>query len=164
MRTATTTLLLLAAFSAPLAAQGLPDDTVAPRLRQRIEENFRAAARDELGLTDDQADKVFAVGVRYASRRRDLEAAHRGLNELLAGELRPGVAANNGTITRALDSIAALQVTQARLFGDEQRDLAAILTPVQRGQLYRMRSRLADRITTLREERMQRRPGMLRRP
>ncbi len=164
MRATTTTLLLLAAFSGPLAAQGIPDDTVAPRLRQRIEANFRVAAREELGLTDDQADKVFAVGVRYASRRRDLEAAHRGQNELLAGELRPGVAANTTAITRALDSIAALQVMQARLFGDEQRDLAAILTPVQRGQLYRMRARLADRIMQLREERVQRRPGVLRRP
>lgn len=161
MRT-TTLLLCLAVVAAPLAAQGLPDDTVAPQLRARIEANFRAAARTELGLTDDQADKVFTIGVRYASRRRDLEAAHRGMNELLAGELRPGVAANNGAIVRALDSIGALQVTQAKLFGDEQRDLAAILTPVQRGQLYRMRARLADRIMTLREERGQRRQGALR--
>ena len=159
----TATLLFLAAISGPLAAQGLPDDTVAPRLRARIEANFRAAAREELGLTDDQADKVFAIGVRYASRRRDLEAAHRGQNELLGGELRPGVAANSAAITRALDSIAALQVTQAKLFGEEQRDLAAVLTPVQRGQLYRMRARLADRIMTLREERA-RRSGVLRRP
>ena len=61
--------------------------------------------------------------------------------------------------------VAREQIIQTvAFFGDEQRDLAAILTPVQRGQLYRMRARLADRITTLREERMQRRPGMLRRP
>jgi len=161
MRT-TQFLFCLVVVAAPLAAQTLPDDTVAPRLRARIEANFRATAREELGLTDDQADKVFAVGVRYASRRRDLEAAHRGMNELLAGELRPGVAANTGAITRALDSIAALQVMQAKLFGDEQRDLAAIISPVQRGQLYRMRARLADRIMTLREERAQRRGGALR--
>lgn len=161
MRT-TPFLFCLVVVAAPLAAQTLPDDTVAPRLRARIEANFRATAREELGLTDDQADKVFAVGVRYASRRRDLEAAHRGMNELLAGELRPGVAANTGAITRALDSIAALQVMQAKLFGDEQRDLAAIISPVQRGQLYRMRARLADRIMTLREERAQRRGGALR--
>jgi hypothetical protein len=158
---------LLLAPASQLQAQATAGDSTAPLMRQRIETRFREVAREEMGLTDDQADRAFAIQLRYVDRRHDLELAHRGVSVQLASQLRPGVAADPNAVTRAIDSIGALQVAQARLFGEEQRELSTFLTPVQRAQLYQLRARINARVMDVIRERQERgagRRGMLRRP
>jgi hypothetical protein len=126
-------------------------------LQGRIERNFIARANEELGLTDAQSTKLVDAQRRFADRRRLMERETRRLNEVLAGELRPGIAANERVVTTTLDSLGTLRVHYAQLFREEQRELGTFLTPVQRAQLYRMRERMMGTVADMREQRQGRR-------
>jgi hypothetical protein len=159
--------LFVLGTTAPLSAQGTPADSAAPRMRQRIETRFRQVMREQLGLSEDLSNRVLAIEARYVDRRRGIALMHQDVSGMLAAQLRPGVAADPAVVTRALDSLGTLQVTQARLFAEEQRELAPILTPVQRAQLYQLRARINARVEDVMQDRRDRamgRRGMARRP
>ena len=125
-------------------------------LQGRIERTFIARANEELGLTEAQSTRLLEVERRIAERRRSIEGATRRLNEVLANELRPGIAANERVVTTTLDSLTVLRVSYAQIFRDEQRELSGFLTPVQRAQFYRMRERMMGRVAQMREDRPKR--------
>ena len=163
--------LLIALFvlgtTPTLSAQATPADSAAPLMRQRIEARFRQVMQEQLGLSEELSNRVLAVELRYVDRRRAIGLMHQDVSGMLAAQLRPGVAADQGVVTRSLDSLGTLQVTQARLFAEEQHELAAILTPVQRAQLYQLRARINARVDDVMRDRQDRamgRRGMVRRP
>lgn len=133
-------------------------------LQGQIERNFITRADEELGLTDAQSTKLVEVERRIADRRRTIERNTRQLNEVLANELRPGIAANERVVTTTLDSLGVLRVGYAKVFQDEQRELSSFLTPVQRAQFYRMRERMIGRAAEVREDRRGRQPQPPRQP
>jgi hypothetical protein len=67
--------------------------------------------------------------------------------------MRPGVAANQDSVARLLDALAANHVARDRLEQQEQDELSQFLTPVQRTQLLFMRQQLQQRIQTILEGR-----------
>src|SRR6478736_5231458 len=77
-------------------------------LQGRIEQNFIARANEELGLTEAQSTRLVEVERKIAERRRLIERETRRLNEALASELRPGIAANERVVTTTLDSLGTL--------------------------------------------------------
>lgn len=166
MRSLYLSVALLAGLTGGLGAQEHPAapaasaDSLSP-VRQRIRNNFRAVAKEELGLTDAQSDHVLQIQLDATRRRQALETEQRRLNQSLAAQLRPGVAADPNSVKRIMDSLTALHLAQGRLFGDQQNELATFLTPIQRAQLYRLEARLYARIGDIMERRQQRaaRPG-----
>ena len=127
-------------------------------LQGRIERNFIARANEELGLTEAQSTRLVEVERRIADRRRLIERETRRLNQAIANELRPGIAANERVVTTTLDSLGVLRVNYATVFKDEQRELSAFLSPVQRAQFYRMRERMIGRVAEVRDDRQKREP------
>lgn len=77
----------------------------------------------------------------------------RRLQDALDGELRPGVAANADSVSRMIDRMGQNRVAYAESFRDEMRDLAPVLSPIQRGQYLIMRDRLLQRIRELQDNR-----------
>jgi hypothetical protein len=152
MRSWLVIVLLGAAAGAPLAAQR-PGALPRQALQQRIEALFVQRVTEELGLTPAQAEKLRGTAVRMFQRRRGIEAETRRLNQLLAGQLRPGVAADQDSVAHLTDSLIALRVDYARLYQDEEAELARYLTPVQRAQYYVLRERLLQRIQDARQAR-----------
>jgi hypothetical protein len=73
------------------------------------------------------------------------------MRQALNGQLRPGIAANADSVGKLVDAISAARVSYARLIQDEMRELATVLDPVQRGQLFLMRDRLLQRVQEMRE-------------
>lgn len=135
----------------PLAAQ----DTQRVRLlRQEIEQRFATQLRQELGLSEEQEGKVRGILATYGERRRGLEVREQMLRRALAGQLRPGIAARPDSVDRLVDGIGALRVVHAQTLQEELRELATILTPVQRGQLFLLRDRLLQRAQEVRDARM----------
>jgi len=148
--------LVLGAF--PLMAQDdgeLEAGGRALRLRQLIEERFTARVKEELGLTDPQASKMREVVGGYFAKRRALEADERRLRQSLAGELRPGVAANKDNVARLTDQLLELKVRNAQSYRDEVRDLSGFLDPVQVAQFLILSEPLLDRIREVRQDRDQ---------
>lgn len=142
-------LLLICAvlFAAPLNAQDAPADPGrAGELRRLIEERFTARVQEELGLTDQQSSRLREVVWQYFAKRRAMEAEERRLRQALAGELRPGVAANSDNVARLTDQLLDVKLRYVQSYKDELRDQSAFLDPIQRAQYIILRERLLDRI------------------
>jgi hypothetical protein len=88
-------------------------------------------------------------------KRRQLEDQEQLYRQAMAAQLRPGVAANRDSVSRLIDRLLALRISYAESFRQEDRELAAYLDPVQRGQFLVMRERLLERVQRARDERLQ---------
>jgi hypothetical protein len=149
-------LALAALFLAPpLSAQNQdPDEPQrAEQLRQQVEGRFAERVRERLQLSDDQMTRLRGTARTYGARRRELADRERGIRAALAEQLRPGVAANQDSVSRLTDALVALRDSHAHTLRDENRELSEYLTPVQRSQLFVMRERLMRRAREIRAER-----------
>jgi hypothetical protein len=140
-----------------LAAPGLRAQVLdsgpdrAGMLRRRIEDRFAGRVQEDLGLTDAQAGKMRETVGGWFLKRRALEEEDRRLRQELAGELRPGVAANKDNVARLTDQLLDLKIRYAETYKDEVKELAGYLDPVQRAQYLIARERLLDRIRSAQE-------------
>ena len=123
------------------------------QLRAQIEERFAQRVKVELGLTDQQMDKLRAAVRADRDRRIHVQDHERDLRVAIADQLRPGIAANQDSLARLEDGLVQNHVARVQLEQQEQRELAQFLTPVQRARLLTMRQMLMQRIQTIREGR-----------
>jgi LTXXQ motif family protein len=137
----------------PLAAQELADDPRASDLRRQIEERFTARVKEELALTDQQTTRMKSTVRDWFLKRRDMEEENRRLREAMAGQLRPGVAANKDSVAKLTDAMLELKVRYAQSFKDEIKEMSGYLDPVQRAQFMVLRERLIERVREVREQR-----------
>ena len=134
------------------------------RLRQQVEERWGRMVQQELQLNDQQMDRVRAATRPHQDRRRDLGRRRMDLERGIQGQMQPGVAANQDSLSRMLDAMGHLRVEDAQ--SDEQlnRDLN-FLTPVQRARFFMMSRRFEERLREIRERRMGGEPmPMMQRP
>ena len=159
MRTIAFLMAVSLGVPALLSAQDTIGDPVrAARLREMVELRFGERMREELGLSDDQANRVRVALGGLAAKRRGMEQDERRLRQALAHQLRPGVAANPDSVAKLVDALTTHRVAYAQTFRDEMRELSTILNPVQRGQYLMMRDRLMQRITELQQGRQEQGP------
>jgi hypothetical protein len=138
------------AVAAPYRGQGPQmGGARAERLRAQIEERFAQRVKAQLGLTDAQMDKLRASMRADRDRRLQVRDQELDLRRALAEQMRPGVAANQDSVARLLDALAANHVARDRLEEQQQQELSQFLTPVQRTQLLFMRQQLQQRIQTI---------------
>ena len=153
------------ALAPTLVAQdstGPPDSTNRERLQQEIERRFGQRVQHALGLTGDQAGRLRATEERFRQRRREVMRRQLDLRFALAGQMRPGQAANADSVRRLMDGMQANRGELFRLEQDQDREMAGYLTPVQRAQYQMIRERLMRRLAELRRERgMGRGQGMM---
>ena len=135
-----------------LAAQVRPNRGA---LLQDINQRFANQVIKEMGLSADQVPRFRKIVVAWADKRSALEGEEQRLRVALMNEFRPGVAANPDSASRFVDALNENRVEYAVTFRDEMRELAPILTPVQRGQFQVARDRLLQRV----KDALQQRPG-----
>jgi hypothetical protein len=138
--------LLLSPFA--LAGAQRTDSTAAraDSLRHQIEERFASKAQEKLGLTNEQTAKLRATSQQFGTRRSELRARGHRLREALAGQLKPGVAANQDSVAKLTDAMIELRLAEAQVARNEIKEQSKYLNPVQRAQLYVMRERFAHRV------------------
>jgi LTXXQ motif family protein len=151
MRKALLFLVGTALLAAPAAAQQPDAGGRATELRRRIEDRFAARVQEALGLDDKQAVRLREVVGSYFVKRRALEAEERRIRQDLAGELRPGVAADKDHVARLTDQLLDNKVRYVQSYQDEMKELATFLDPVQRAQFLIMRERLLEQIRRAQE-------------
>lgn len=165
-----TWLVLFAVALAPaLTAQGHPDVEVADsvraqRMRAQVERRFAELVQRQIQLTPDQATKLQATHERFASRRWPLMERQRNLRWALDDQMQPGVAADADSVRKLMDGLQAGRAELLRIEQEEDREMAAYLTPVQRARLQIMRQRFMDRVRDLQRERRGGMGGQRRRP
>jgi hypothetical protein len=138
-------LLGLLLIAVPVHAQDEADPARADSLRTIIQERFARQVVQQLGLTQDQADRLRRTALNWFAERRTLEIRERRLKLALAGQMRPGVAADQDSVARLTDALLTLKIQQVQTYRDELKDMS-YLTPVQRAQFFLMRERLLEAI------------------
>lgn len=158
-------MLLLAGglTTSALHAQVEEDSRRGDSLRAIIQERFARSVQEQLGLSQDQAEKMRVTSMTWFARRRNLELQERRLRVALAGQMRPGVPANQDSVARLTDALLSLKVAQVETYRDELREMS-YLTPVQRAQFFILRDRLLRRIEEVREQQDTAPPRLRRRP
>ncbi|HXY20359.1 MAG TPA: hypothetical protein VEH83_10225 [Gemmatimonadales bacterium] len=139
----------------------------AEQLRAMIEERFAQRVKVELGLTDQQLGRLREAMRADRDRRLHLRDREVDLRRAIFDQMRPGVAANQDSLSRLQDALVQNHVARAQLEQQNERELAQFLTPVQRARLLQMRQMLLQRIQTIREGRWRQpagRPGLRGQP
>ena len=127
-----------------------PDPDQAALMRARIEERFGEAIRSQLGLNDQQMERLRTVARANEDRHRDFNQREADMFRAAMDQMKPGVAANQDSLARLLDGIAALRVQRAQSDQQELRELAQFLNPLQRVKLLVMRQRMMNRVDVIR--------------
>ena len=144
----------LVALASTAQAQGRPA-AGAERLREQVVQRFLENYRVQAGLTDEQYGRVQTIVRGSFERRRAIQEEERGIVQALEGEMRPGVAANEDSVTALLDRLLQIQNKRVEQARAEQREFAQFLTPVQRAQFVLAFARLERQIEQVIQRRME---------
>jgi Spy/CpxP family protein refolding chaperone len=154
IRTLLIALSLLAAAASGAGAQGRPGAPVPrPGQGRPALERLAAAVQRQLGLTNEQAAQLRDATRQFALQRDQLNRRERATRLELRGAVVAGDSADQQRVARLLDDMVRLQRRRVDLLADEQRELAKILTPVQRAQFMAMQERAMRAAQQLRANR-----------
>ena len=149
-------LLLLLTVAPGISAQ-TPSDTEggaqAGWLRQQIRQRWNERVRRQLGLTEDQTVRLHATEDRFFQRRREILWRQRAVLQELHRHLQAGSDADPDSVRALMDEREQNRVAIVQLEREEDQEMAAYLTPVQRARYQLMRQRLQERIAEMRQRR-----------
>ena len=106
-------------------------------------------------LTPDQSEQFRTAVIKNFQARKDQQQREREALQALEFQMRPGVAANADSVTRLIDALTAARQAEIDQSKAEQREYAAFLNPVQRGQLVIQWEQLMNRIQQAIRDRQQ---------
>lgn len=129
----------------------------APPRRQRMEQQLRQGlwriAKQRIGLTDDQMTRLEESTRRFEPRRRELALDERTQRQTLRTEIAAGDRANQERVGAALDRLLQLHRQRLDLMAEEQKDISAFMTPVQRAKFAALQEQLRRRVEVMRRNR-----------
>lgn len=121
-------------------------------------ERLGAVVARRLKLTAEQQTKLQAATRRFATEREQVVAQERAARRALRGDLAAGDAADQQAVAKHLDDLLRLQQRRTQILADEQRELAAFLTPVQRAEFLGLQERAFRAAQQIRQQRAVERP------
>lgn len=128
-------------------------------LQQQVVERFMQNARVQAGLTDNLFERYRRIALRFIADNNEIQTRERDLWLALEGQMRPGVAADEDSVTALIDSLVAIPQRRMELARANQRQYAEFLTPVQRAQLMLLHRRFENNIRQIMQRRLVDRPG-----
>ena len=135
---------------APLAGAPAPQRQ---RLEARLRQRLWGVTKNRVGLTDDQMTRLAETSRPFDLQRRQLATQERQERLALRGQILAGPEADQQRVASSLDRVLELQRRRAQLQIDEQRALAAFMTPVQRAKYAALQEQLRRRAEKLRRQR-----------
>ena len=132
----------------------------APRREQleaRLRQQLWRVTKNRVGLTEEQMTRLAQTSRPFETERRQLAEQERSDRLALRRELLAGASANQDRVAAALERVLDVQRRRAQLQIDEQRQLAAFMSPVQRAKYAALQEQLRRRAENLRGQRV--RPG-----
>jgi hypothetical protein len=120
--------------------------------QDRVRARFARLLRERVGLSEDQLRRLAPVSRSFETRRQALFREERAARQTLRGELT----AENADQTRVaaqIDHLFALQRRRLDLAAEEQRELAAFMTPLQRARYLALQELMRRRADEMRRRR-----------
>jgi Zn-dependent M32 family carboxypeptidase len=130
------------------AARQLPEDRAGNRaqLERRFRQTLYQVTRRRVGLSDAQMNRLMPINQRFETQRRAIQRQERETRLGLREAMRDSTNADQGRITSYLDKLVELQRQRVELVAQEQRDLAAFMTPLQRARYTALQEQVRRRI------------------
>ena len=125
------------------------------RLENEIRRGFARAVRQRVGLNDEQMGRLGPVAMKYEQQRRQLQSQERETRMSLRTALRNEQGADPQQVDGLLQSMLDIQKRRLQLLESEQRDLATIMTPVQRARYMALQEQIRRRLEQMRQRRQQ---------
>jgi Spy/CpxP family protein refolding chaperone len=129
-----------------------PDPTDRAAAQDRVRERVARLLRDRVGLSDDQLRRLAPVNRRFEARRQAIFREERSTRQSLRRELTTE-SADQARVAAHIDQLLVLQRRRLDLVAEEQRDLAAFMTPVQRARYLALQEHLRRRAEEMRRRR-----------
>jgi hypothetical protein len=132
----------------------IPDSAGRERLEGEVRRAFARAVRTRVGLSDDQIGRLVPITQRHEQARRQLQREERDARMSLRAALRNEQTADAGRVDQLLQRMLDVQKRRVQLLETEQRDLATVMTPVQRAKFMALQEQLRGRMEQMRRRRM----------
>lgn len=138
----------------PFAGAQQPDSQGRSRaaLEGQVQNRIAQMARQRLGLNDAQVQKLQQTNAKFAERRRTLMEQERDIRMSLREELIAGDSSRQRQIGELMDRMVKAQRQRIDLLEEEQRELGAFLTPMQRAKYFGFEEQLRQRLNQMRQE------------
>lgn len=127
-----------------------------PQMEQRLRAGLWRIAKQRLDFNDEQMGRLAATNQRFDARRREINQRERAERQALRREVLAGDSANQNRIAEALDELHQLQRQRLDVNGEEQKELATFMTPLQRAKYAALQEQLRRRVEALRRARAER--------
>lgn len=146
-------MLALVVADAPALAQRAAKQAGPPaaaarreRLERQVTERLAQVVRRELGLDDAGMRRLQQTNQRFEGRRRELVRRERTARAELRKQLAEGKGTNQDRVAALLDELLEVNQSRSRLLGEEQRELADFLSPVQRARYLGIQEQFRRRV------------------
>jgi len=120
------------------------------RLEGDIRRTFVRAVREHVGLSEDQMRRLAPLTQKHERQRRELQQAERRARVTLQSELRSATP-DTASVSRQLDALLDVQRRRMQLIEAEHRELATVMTPVQRARYLALQEQVRRRVEQLRQ-------------
>lgn len=147
--------IALVAAAMPLSAQQRPGQPPPARaqLEGEIRRGFARAVRERVGLNEDQMRRLAPVTQKHEQQRRQLQMEERASRMALQLAMRDSTP-DQDRVAQELQRLLDIQKRRIALLESEQRDLAGIMTPVQRAKYMALQEQVRRRMEQMRQRRM----------
>lgn len=124
------------------------------RLEMEVRQNFARLVRQGVGLSEEQMGRLVPLTQRYEQQRRQLQMDERDARMSLRQTMRNEQTADAQQVDQLLQKLVDVQKRRAQLLESEQRELAEIMTPVQRAKYMAIQEQIRRRLEQMRQRRV----------
>ena len=116
---------------------------------------FARAVRQRVGLNEDQMRRLAPITQKYANERARIQLDERQARMELGRILRDSVPADSAKIDGLMARMLDAQKRQVQLLEQEQKELATIMSPLQRARFFGLREQMRRQLEERRRGRGQ---------
>lgn len=121
-------------------------------LERQVRLAFTKAARERVGLSEDQMTKLAAVNRSLSVQRRELSQEERATRLALRQEMLDQAPPDQAKIGTYLDRLRELRHRRLDIADTEQKELATFMTPSQRARYQALQEQVRHRLDDIRHQ------------
>lgn len=138
--------LLLTGTAAASAQRGGGAPPPRDQLEAELRRGFARAVRQRVGLSEDQMRRLAPITQKHATERARIQLDEREARMELGRMLRDSAAVDSAQVERLLARMLDVEKRRVQLMEQEQKDLATIMSPVQRARFLGLQEQLRRRM------------------
>lgn len=120
-------------------------------LEQQVRQRIAQVTKQQLGLNNAQMAKLAESNRKYDEKRRLIVDQERDIRMSLRDEMLRPDSARQEQVAALLDRVIKTQRQRVDIQEQEQKELSAFLTPIQRAKYFALEQQIRQRVNQLRQ-------------